>query len=70
MKELNSDQVFYAFTPALKPLLHVAQGEPFALDTLPLGAYAPVRIYRHNCVHAIIPFCMCEICGKRYGRFS
>lgn len=34
MKELNSDQVFYAFTPALKPLLHVAQGEPFALDTL------------------------------------
>ena len=34
MKVLNSDKVFYAFTPDLKPLLHVAQNEVFALDTL------------------------------------
>ena len=33
MNSLNSNQVFYAFTPAQTPLLTVAQNEQFSLDT-------------------------------------
>jgi len=33
MKSLDHDQVFYAFAPTLKPLLTVAQNEPFSLET-------------------------------------
>lgn len=33
MKSLNSDQVFYAFTPQLAPLLIVDQKEQFSLET-------------------------------------
>ena len=32
-KKVTREHVFYAFSPELEPVLHVAQGEPFTLET-------------------------------------